>query len=497
MAGKVEAGTIDHEGDSDFFAFSAKEGEIYRIVVTPGTLPRIQVELYDIGGYLFSLYDTDNQEDYGASMFYWMAPDSDEFAIGVSGNWGDSETRNWPGSYAISVEIADIDDDHTNATAGATPLSAGQDVAGNLDYIGDVDTFVLDLEEGNTYRIGTSLGKLEDSRITIGIESDLEWVEVDDHHALAAVAYWQVPRLFDSDEQFFYLQVSGWWTGTYTVSVSPVDRGLENSPLGSFVDPGPGTNFISPNLWSILQRHAEGETGLPETLEIGLGYYDSNLETDDNPSVLDAIDKAGGVQLEEWSWEIPTANALSVIQHRDVYHAEIVGELESIEENNDTLAWGSLPLVLEAYRLGIPDELAAQYAMFIRGNSVAVFIGWEVDPEDPASDIRDEVRHWLESRGVFVPRDDSYGHPNHAAMIPVGLIGEFMEAFPAAYVDSEERDQGLLSMTRWRWRVWNLCFEQGMIAGVAGDFDPEADEYEIPDIRHGGLNMAEVCKGLE
>ena len=494
--GGIEAGTIDHEGDSDFFAFQAKEGEIYQIAVTPSTLPRIHVELSDIRGYLFPLYEKDNEEDHAVAQFLWMAPDSDEYAIAVTGYWGNSETSDRPGTYAVSVEIAGVDDDHSNVTAGATPLSAGQEIAGNLDYIGDTDTFLLDLEVGDTYRIGTSLGTLEDSKITIGIESDLEWVEADDHDALAAVAYWQVPRLFDSDEQFFYLQVSGWRTGTYTVSVSPVDRGLENSPLASFVDPGPGTNFISPNLWSILQRHASGETDLPETLEIGLGYYAADLETYDNPSVLDAIGRAGGVQLEEWSWEIPTANALSVIQHRDVHHAEIIGEMQSIEENNDTLAWGSLPLVLEAYRLGIPDELAAQYAMFIRGNSVAAFIGWEVDPEDPASDIRDEVRHWLESRGVFVPRDDSYGHPNHAALIPVSRIGEFMEAFPTAYIESEERDQGL-SMTRWRWPVVGLCFEQGIMAGVAGDFDPEADEYAIPDVRHGGLNMAEVCRGFK
>ena len=77
--------------------------------------------------------------------------------------------------------------------------------------------------------------------------------------------------------------------------------------------------------------------------------------------------------------------------------------MESVKENNDTLAWGSLPLVLEAYQLGIPEELAAQYAMFIRGNSVVAFIGWEVGPEDPASDIRGEVRHCLERRSVFVP----------------------------------------------------------------------------------------------
>ena len=51
-------------------------------------------------------------------------------------------------------------------------------------------------------------------------------------------------------------------------------RGIKAQQPPTPIDPGPGTEYLDPTLWGLLQRHANGETGLPTSTKVQLGYGD-------------------------------------------------------------------------------------------------------------------------------------------------------------------------------------------------------------------------------
>ena len=55
------------------------------------------------------------------------------------------------------------------------------------------------------------------------------------------------------------------------------------------VDPGPGTEYLMPALWALLQRHTNGDATVPTTLDVRLAY---SLEHE--AVVQQAITAAGG-----------------------------------------------------------------------------------------------------------------------------------------------------------------------------------------------------------
>ena len=93
--GDAVQGSIEYEGDDDFFAFEAVEGESYQIVVELKTLSDSWLALYD-AGYEEQAYN-DDYEDTMASQIIWEAPDSGEYYIAVGGY--EYET----GSYTLTL----------------------------------------------------------------------------------------------------------------------------------------------------------------------------------------------------------------------------------------------------------------------------------------------------------------------------------------------------------------------------------------------------------
>ena len=103
-------GTLDYDGDIDYFRFQAERGQSYQIDVALGTLDDSIVDLYDVDWSFL-----DSNDDYGdtfASRLYWEAPSSGERYVTVEG-YG-------IGTYTLTVSIID---DHGDDFESATPNS--------------------------------------------------------------------------------------------------------------------------------------------------------------------------------------------------------------------------------------------------------------------------------------------------------------------------------------------------------------------------------------
>ncbi len=218
------------------------------------------------------------------------------------------------------------------------------------------------------------------------------------------------------------------------------------------VDPGPGTEYIDPELWALLHRQASGEGNLPSPLDIGLIYY-----IDDDGAISAAISAAGGLLKSESVWQIPTDQVLSIIQRPDVHGAVIVSADASgtaSSQMNDTLAD-----VVSAYRAGVPAKQAALYAFFIRGGSVTVLI------DVPDSDTETEVRRWLSANTTYAPPlDPGNGIPLRvAALLPVEQIEPLSQTFPTVSLTAENYQGQGLPMTRSRWPQSALDYENWIV----------------------------------
>ncbi len=194
---------VDYEGDVDYFVFEAVEGEVYQIDVSLGTLGDSVLALYDADGWL--LADNDDYGDTLASRIVWEVQASGEYYIEVSGYD--------IGAYILTISLVD---DHHDDSENATAISAGESIEGVVDYEGDVDYFVFETVGGEVYQIDVSLGTLDDSVLTLYDADGWILADNDDYgDTLASRIVWEVTV---SGE--YYIEVSGYGTGSYTLTIS-------------------------------------------------------------------------------------------------------------------------------------------------------------------------------------------------------------------------------------------------------------------------------------
>ena len=200
--GDALQGSIEYEGDEDFFAFNAVEGETYQISVELGTLPDPWL----------MLYDTDHEElTYNqASYIVLEAPSSGEYYVAVWDNYYST------GTYTLTVSR--VEDDHANSIEAATHAAAGGALQGSIEYEGDEDFFAFEAVEGETYQISVELGTLSDSWLAL-YGTDHEALDYNDDHGVSAASQlvWKAPN---SGE--YYIAVGGYEyeTGSYTLTLT-------------------------------------------------------------------------------------------------------------------------------------------------------------------------------------------------------------------------------------------------------------------------------------
>ena len=270
----------------DFFAFAAEEGTVYQVAVELGTLEDAWLELYGP----FPDYELEHTayayEQEQTVTLLWQAPYTDMVYASVYG-W---ET----GDYTLSVEAVDVDDDHANITCEATPFPVEQEMRGNLDYLGDVDVFRFDAEEGMVYQVDVHLLTLEDSFLTVEDSWGAYIAYSDDHQeSLGSRVFFKA-----SGSDAYFIFVEGYGTGSYTLSArawkddhgdsSETATALQVGEYAkSYIDTGEDIDYF-------VFEAEEGvnyliETELGDLTDSSLTLFDRRGEIDYNDDYLDDL----------------------------------------------------------------------------------------------------------------------------------------------------------------------------------------------------------------
>ena len=241
---------------------------------------------------------------------------------------------------------------------------------------------------------------------------------------------------------------------------------------GAPVHLGDNTEYVGPHLWTILQRHADGEH-VPDFVVVEIGYR-TDLGVD--PPLEEFIHSVGGERIAEYTWRIPTRKALSVIQRPDLLHMAKPAEAAEGETDPYPTMDGTLGDIVAAYTGGIAEEHAVRYAMFIREGSVVL------EMESPDAATVGSIRKWLTQQGVYVPPASDFSAFSDdylAALVPVSRLKTLAEAFPDTYLSvSTHAGQGL-PLDRAQWPAEVLEFEKSVTAGF---LPPKQAQPALPTV---------------
>ena len=295
-------GVVDYEGDSDFFRFTAEEGQLYQIDIALGTLGDSRLELQDSDGW--GLASNDDHGDSPASRIVWKAPGSGDYYLVASG-FGAAT-----GSYTLTVSHSTIVDDHGGDIADATTATVGAPVEGIVDYEGDVDYFRFTAEEGQLYQIDVALGTLGGSRLELQDSDGWGLAYNDDHGGSSASRiFWEAPA-----SRNYYLVASGFGaaTGSYTLTVSHStivdDHGDDIADATTATVGAPVEGVVDYDGDSDFFRFT-AEEGQLYQIDVALGTLpDSQLELQDSDGWrLASNDDHGDSLASRIFWEAPAA----------------------------------------------------------------------------------------------------------------------------------------------------------------------------------------------
>ena len=205
--GESVEGAMDYDGDFDFFAFELEAGQLYQFDVELDTLGDSVATLYNRDGAV--LITNDDHGNSLASRIVWEAGYSGGHFVEVTAFSGVGT-----GSYTLTAVT--VSDDHASSFEEATAAVVGEAVEGMLDFEGDVDMFVFELEAGQLYQFDVELGTLGDSQALLYDSNGVQLNSNDNYgDSLASRIYWDT-----ENSGRYYIEVVGWYqsTGTYTLT---------------------------------------------------------------------------------------------------------------------------------------------------------------------------------------------------------------------------------------------------------------------------------------
>ena len=284
-------GALDYDGDIDFFRFQAERGQSYQIDVALGTLDDSIVFLYDGDRSLLDINDD-------GERLFWEAPSSGEGYVAVEG-YG-------IGTYTLTVSL--IIDDHGNSRGDATAIRVGADVRGALDYDGDIDYFRFQAERGQTYRIDVALGTLDDSELVLLDPDGRELAYNGDYgDTYASRLYWEAPS-----NGVYYVAVTGYGTGTYTLTVSLsdlIDDHGNSEGEATAIRVGADVRGAVDYEGDIDFFRFQAERGQSYQIDVALGTLDDSIVDlyDVDWSFVDTNDDYGDTLASRLFWEAPSS----------------------------------------------------------------------------------------------------------------------------------------------------------------------------------------------
>ena len=352
-----------------------------------------------------------------------------------------------------------------NLLEGGLPSELGN--LGNLvtlDIVSNQLTGEIPPELGNLTRVEAL--KLDGNRLTGGIPPELGslvWL-------LELGLSWNelsgcIP---DSLRLHYYLAEALDLEFCAPMEVSPAD---DNRDKADYL--GPATEYIDPALVALLYAHAAGEA-TPDTVRLAIGY--DPQDPHGGPALDTYIEEGGGTPDGEYVWLMPIGLVPSVICRPDVYYAGLADPDGTPSRESREVPYQNLNHVLndvvEAHQGGMPESQAALYALYMRGNSIAVII------EVPDAEMEGSVLAWLAQRGIYVsPNATSSGELYYVGvLLPVGQILPLAQQFPDAYLDASDlRGQGL-PMLRSQWPAGALYYEKSVTQSF---LDPDSNPGRI------------------
>ena len=215
--GEPVEGETETSDETDLYSFQAESGQWYRIEMTPGTLDRSVLTLFDRDG----LEIASNEVRWNIpwllpNRIIWLATGAGQHYIELNAPPGYA-----PGTYMIEATPVDITDDHANHRGGATDITVDQENQAVIDYGDDADFFQFKAEKGVVYHIGVESEISESTQTTL---YDSDGIQLKDS-----------PSWPDSGRGFawkshrsgvFYVRVAAdlnGETGLYTLTVSHTD----------------------------------------------------------------------------------------------------------------------------------------------------------------------------------------------------------------------------------------------------------------------------------
>ncbi len=224
--GTAAVGSVDHDYDSDVFAFEARAGVFYEIGVELGTLSDSLLILEGEDGE--ELDRDDDYQEQQASRIFWHAQSDGQHYVRVrSDTWGRT------GSYRLTVTVSQLTDAHANTAAGATVVMVGRPIHSSLEYDDDVDVVAVPAEEGVHYEITLQSETLSDLWARLRTP-DGEWLSSTrrpgkEEHPIAT---------FEASVDGEYLvEVHGHGVGTYTLAIDRSDQEDDHSGTQSGATP--------------------------------------------------------------------------------------------------------------------------------------------------------------------------------------------------------------------------------------------------------------------
>lgn len=204
---------IEDAGDMDYFLFHATSGRTYRLSTSHPTEEMDSIlYLIERDGQGILAVD-DNSAGETNARIVWTCTESGIYFLMVR----HAQATTGTGCYGLSASIVQLDD-HGNNRLSASPLLAGVTAAGFLEEPGDIDVFMIQVDQGYEYSINFS-SPSADSSLAVTVFSN---GSSDPLTSLISQGTTQIETIASpvADTLFFFIQSdSGDPTGSYVLTI--------------------------------------------------------------------------------------------------------------------------------------------------------------------------------------------------------------------------------------------------------------------------------------
>lgn len=437
--GRPIAGSLDSEGDVDWYRFSARTGQRYRITLTGADNaealgdPLLRVLSRD--GAELAVNDDDGETL--NSALDWSPATSGEVFI-EAGAFGGAAT----GAYTLNIEASRLPSDSASAdTNTRARLTAGDSANDTLDFAGDRDWRRIRLEGGQSYRFALNSNAEAESPLSdpflklFGPSGNELAMDDDGGDGFNSYLEFTAPETGN-----YYLEASAFGdqaTGAYTISAAQGDIPADASTDVSLSADGDyREGALSPagdkDWYRIALTEGQGMRISVTSAEGSDGLGDPYVVLYGPDGAQVAVDDDGGEGLNSWlEYSAPTAGS---------YYLEVRG---FVEES----AAGRYAIQITGGEIGASAETAEYLGNIGEGRSSTISPAGDVDwfgvtliegrpyrfNLESADGALDPLITLYDESGVQVATDDDGGTGTNSYLTYVSTTGGMFYVAASAF----------------------------------------------------------------